>query len=380
MDTKVLFLSDGEMAVCEHGKVRTLHSVRMQKYIDTTRELENRNAWKYEGAGAQFQQQVNPYVAPRRMAESTCRVTAIAPYGDQLLYALLTPDMGGLYLKSMEDDAAAEGNWLSERGFSLRDMHLQGGQIAFALDASQGECHIALMKAGQTRYQIITQGDTQDTAPFLCPDDRTLYYSSAGYARDEEGRILAKGPAALLKLDLCSGDLDTVYEDAAADYLRPKAGPDGALYFIRRPYEQPSRKPLTISDQIKNVGAFFKGMGKFFQLIGDPEGAKKRQPRVAGQSDNAAQKRLLEGVLVDVTSAKEANAEGDGRGCVPDSWVLMRREPDGKLTEVLKGVADYDFDGDALVYSDGRRIIRQQNEKKTVLHKAVFIPRLVVIK
>lgn len=380
MDTKVLFLSDGEMSVLERGEVRTLHSVRMQKYIDTARELENRNAWKYEGAGAQFQHQVNPYAAPRRMAESSCRVTALAPFGDQLLYALVTPDMGGLYLKSMEDDAAAEGNWLSERGFNLRDMHLQGGQIACALDTPQGECHIALMKAGQTHYQIVTQGDTQDTAPFLCPDGKMLYYASAGFARDEEGRIIAKGPAALLKLDLRSGDLDTVYEDAAADYLRPKVSPDGALYFIRRPYEIPRSKPLTLTDRMKNVGAFFKGMGKLFQFIGDPEGSKKRQPHVAGQGDNAAQKRMLEGVLLDVTSMQDTDTQDDGHGYVPASWVLMRREPDGKLTEVIKGVADYDFDGDALVYSDGRRIIRQQGEKKTVLHKAVFIPRLVVMK
>lgn len=379
MDTKVLFLSDGEMAVYADGGARTLHSERMAKYMDTARELENRNAWKYEGAGAQFQGRENPYEMHRRMAENACRVTAVAPCGDQLLYALVTPDMGGLYLKALDGDGA-EGNWLSERTFLPRDLHVQGDQVAAALDTPQRECHIALLNVGQARYRIITQGDTQDTAPFLCADGRTLYYASAGYARNEDGVILAKGPSALLKLDLKTGALDAVYEDDATDYLRPKIGPEGALYFIRRPYEQPKGKRLTLVERAKNVGAFFKGVGRLFQFMGDPEGTAKRQPRVAGQNDDAAQKRMLEGVMIDVTRASDANTDDADKGCVPDSWVLMRREADGSLTEVVKGVADYDFDGDALVYSDGRRIIRLENGRKTVLHKAVFIPRVVVCK
>lgn len=379
MDTKVLFLSDGEMALYADGRVRPLPSERMQKYMDTARELENRNAWKYEGAGAQFQQQTNPYEMHRRMAENACRVTAVVPFEGLALYALTTPDMGGLYLKALDADGA-EGNWLSERTFRPRDLHVQGGQVAAALDTPQGECHIALMQAGKARYEIITQGDTQDSAPFLCEDGRTLYYASAGYARNEEGMIIAKGPSALLKLDLKTGALDAVYEEDAADYLRPKVGPNGLLYFIRRPYAQPQGKRLTIVDRAKNVGAFFKGVGRLFQFMGDPEGAAKRTPRVAGQSKEAAQQRMLEGVLVDVTRTTDANTDDADKGCVPDTWVLLRREADGSLTEIVKGVADYDFDGDALVYSDGRRILRMEDGKKTVLHKAVFIPRVAVVR
>ena len=115
----------------------------------------------------------------------------------------------------------------------------------------------------------------------------------------------------------------------------------------------------TVDMSPKYFGAFFKGIGRLFQFIGDPEGAAKRQPRIAGQKDDGQQKRMLEGVLVDVTRVSDAKTDDDEHGCVPDTWVLMRREDDGGLTELVKGVADYDFDGDALVYSDGRRIIRR---------------------
>ena len=374
---KVLYLSDGEMGLLEGGKATALHSGRMEKYMDTARELESRNAWKYEGAGAQFQGRENPYETHRRMAESACRVTALAPWEGQLLYALVTPDMGGLYLKDMTDDRAPESNWLSERTFRPRDMHVRGDRLALALEAPQGECHIALLTAGKARYEVVTQGDTQDTAPFLCADDCTLYYASAGFARNEDGHIIARGPSALLRLDMKRGDLETVLEEGETDFLRPKVGTDGLLYFICRPWRQPRPKKPTLVERIRNVGAFFKGIGRLFQFIGDPEGAAKRQPRIAGQSGEGQQKRMLEGALVDVTRVGDAKTEDD-EGCVPDTWVLMRREADGSLTEMVKGVADYDFDGDALVYSDGRRIIRLQDGKKTVLHRAVFIPRVIV--
>jgi len=162
---KVLYLSDGEMGLYADGRARALHSDRMEKYVATAQELESRNAWKYEGAGAQFQQRENPYEARRRMAESACRVTAMAVCDGQLLYALVTPDMGGLYLKSMEEDDAPESSWLSERAFRPVDLHVRGDQAVLALETAHGECHIALLKAGKARYEIVTQGDTQDTAP-----------------------------------------------------------------------------------------------------------------------------------------------------------------------------------------------------------------------
>jgi hypothetical protein len=74
-----------------------------------------------------------------------------------------------------------------------------------------------------------------------------------------------------------------------------------------------------------------------------------------------------------------ADQEDDG-GFVPKDWVLMRENPEGELEVVREGVADYDFDGDALIWSDGRRILRSENGKTTVLHRGVFIPRIVVCK
>lgn len=378
MTSKVMFLSDGEMMLWEDGHVRPIHAARREQYIRTARELQQRNAWKYEGAGAKFQHQVNPYAQAGSAAETACRIRDVAIWQDKVLvYALAAPEMGGLYMKELDDPDAPEGNLLSERGFRPRDLHIQGDTVVMAVEQAGMESHIALMKEGSGRYEVITQGDTQDSAPFLCPDGRTLYYVSAGWARNQEGVPLAKGPSALLRLDLRYNDLAELRADRKYDYLRPREAPNGHMYVIRRPYRSEGPRRLTLAERVKNIGAFFKGLGKLFQVIGDPEGTAKRTPSVIGQGAEEGQKRVLEGVVLDIT--RTADQEDDG-GFVPKDWVLMRENPEGELEVVREGVADYDFDGEALIWSDGRRILRSENGKTTVLHRGVFIPRVVVCK
>lgn len=359
----------------EGERTRALHSGRKEAYILTARRLEERNAWKYEGAGAAFQMHGNnPYEARSRMAEESCEVTALALWENQLLYALTTPDMGGLYLKDTDQDDVPEGSWLSDRGFHPADMHLRGNQLALALESVHGERHIALMRANTPRYEIVTQGDTQDSAPFLSSDGRTLLFASAGWARNEQGAPIARGPSEILSLNLGSGEVATVLSDEAYDYLRPKEGPDGVRYVIRRPYQLDAPRRLSLVDRVKNVGAAFKGLGKLLRAIGDPEGTARRTPRIAGRNDEAAQQRILEGIRVDI--ARPGNAPDDEP--ILQDWTLMRQHADGSWEEVIRGVADYDFDGEALVYTDGRRILRVEDGRKTVLYRGVFVPRIVV--
>ena len=378
MASKLIFLSDGEMMVLDGGRPRRLDSERKAQYARTVHDLQERNAWKYEGAGAKFQHQVNPYELRSGMLDAVCQIRAAVPWQGKLLYALTTPEMGGLYIKPLEEGDSAESHWLSERGFCPMDLHARGEQAVLALDTALGERHIALMKAGSARYEFVTQGDTQDSAPFLCEDGRTLYYVSAGWARSEDGRAIAKGPSELLRQDLHTGRLEEIAADDNYDYLRPRIAPDGTLYVIRRPYKMDAPRRVGIVDRVKSIGSVFKGLGRLLRFIGDPEGAAKRTPRTAGQTTEAAQQRMFEGMLLDITRSSSGTDEGEG--CIPQDWVLLRQAPDGHFEEELRGAADYDFDGEALIYTDGRRIIRLEDGKKTVLHKAVFIPRLAVCK
>lgn len=374
---KLLYLLDGEMQVYDGGRSFELPSARKDRYINTVHELAEQNAWKYEGSGAEFQGRRNPYASAGEIAERSCEITAAIPYDGRVLYALTTPDMGGLYLRSGDPGSMDEGHWRSERNFRIADLHHRGEKLVFSLMCADAQWHIALMNAGNANYRVITQGDTKDTAPYLSRDGRSVYYASSGFARSAEGVLMATGPSALLRLNLANGSLEELFTEENWDYLRPKEGPDGALYFIRRPYQQKVPRGPGLGQKIRNVGAFFKGIGKLISYIGDPEKARKT-PQIAGQSGDAGQQRLLEGMFLDI-QGKQGASDSEEEGLVPSDWVLMRREANGELQEVQKGVADYDFAGGSLVYTNGRRIIFAGREGKTTLCRGAFIPRVCVM-
>lgn len=374
MHGRIVFLDDGEMNVYAGGEKTLLHSQRKEQYQRTLENLEARYEWRSSGAGAKFMEQQNPYANAAAMAEA-CRVTALACVKNQLLYALTAPEMGGLYLKDDRDDEAPEGNWYSDRGFHARDLDAHGGKIALSVEGLRGQCHIAIMDEGKPTYEVITQGDTVDSAPWLSRRGNTLYYASVGNGRNEDGVILARGPSAVLQMDLASGSLTELLADEAIDYLRPKEAPDGALYFIQRPYQQQGTKGPSLLERIKGFGLMIKSVGQLIRLLVTKDATPPKS--TASGNTRTQQMRLLEGSLVDVSLPKDAKEQN--QGCVPDSWVLMRREKDGALTQVQKGVCDYAFDGDALIYTDGRRIFRCENGGRTLLCRGTFISRIAVM-
>lgn len=371
----ILFLSDGQLAVYHNNSAQLLTSQRQQKYEETLRALEEKYEWKTSGAGAQFMEQHNPYA--NRSQLDLCRITALTHCQGQLLYALSAQESGGLYSKDPFDATATEGLRFSDRSFTAHDLDAHGDLIVCAVDTIRGERHLALFEEGEAGYRILTQGDTEDSAPFLSRREEAVYYASCGYARDDSGALLAKGPSSLLKLNLSTGDLKELFEDAAFDYLRPKEGPDGALYYIRRPYAPPKPERRNLLNKIQDVGSVLKGMGRFFKAMS----GKAPTPAAAASSDVKAmtQKRMLDGAWLDISQSEIASDASIESGCVPADWILFRCAPGNEPEMIQKGVADYDFDGDSLVYSDGRRIFSVCNGQRTLLHRAVFIPRISVI-
>lgn len=79
---------------------------------------------------------------------------AIAPWRGQLLYALTTPDMGGLYVKDPVDDAAPESSGLSERGPSVRRMSQSTGRRWGPLSAS---IRVRMWMNGMTAMHSLTR-------------------------------------------------------------------------------------------------------------------------------------------------------------------------------------------------------------------------------
>lgn len=375
MGGQILFLDEKRMGIFSDGKCRMLTSRREEEYRDTLRELERKNEWKTTGTGAKFMKQHNPYAGASEWAH--CSIPALAGVNGQILYAMITREAGRLYVKDASDDEAMEGYRYGEKNFWVTDMDAVGDRIACAANDVQGEYHIAMLEEGRPGYRWLTSGDTVDAAPWISRLENVLYYASAGLARDEEGSVLAKGPSSVQKLSLSCGTLEEICAADDTDYLRPKEGPDGALYMIVRPYKQPARRRPTVAERVKNTGNFFKAMGALAKVItGTADADQMLKQQANGNSGTAVQTRTLNGWRVEITAGQDASEE---QGWAPDSWVLMRRGSDGTLTEVRRGVADYAFDGERLIYTDGRRIYAMEDGKRVLLHKGAFISRLAVM-
>ena len=64
----------------------------------------------------------------------------------------------------------------------------------------------------------------------------SLVFQSAGVGRARDGTPRGLGPFHIQRLEVESGAMETLAEDARHDLLAPRCDAAGDLYFIRRPY------------------------------------------------------------------------------------------------------------------------------------------------
>ena len=109
-----------------------------------------------------------------------------------------------------------------------------------AQHARNGTANIVVLDADGSNYRELTSGDTVDTAPAWVPGQaHAVLFQSSGLARNQAGYVLAQGPASIQMVDTAAGSLTAILEDPRLDFLQPRVGANGFLYFIRRPYEAP---------------------------------------------------------------------------------------------------------------------------------------------
>lgn len=373
MKTAVLYLTLDEMGIVDEQGVRALPALRLTQHEEKMRELEMRHAWKTTGEGAQFMGKQNPYPDA---AAAKGKVTAIAPLGHEMIYAAAFPSAGGIYRKDFAAPDSEEPYVFVDQAMRMHDLHVRDHRIAVSVDTVRGERHIGLLHTDKPGMQLLTDGDTVDSAPFITADGTSIEYASSGYARDEAGKIIAQGPSALLRLSLFAGTLDVLHESPAHDYLRPKRAPDGTLYCIRRPYRQGDNQGGSLKDALLSPFRFMLGIGRFFSLIGRAFSNQPAKPNQASTNVKAKQQSgedmMINGIRVQVDKAmREAEQRGDKHpGYAPGDWELVRETPAGGFETLRKGVIDFDFLPDGgIVLTNGRYILKLENGEETVLAK-----------
>ncbi|MGH8516635.1 MAG: TolB family protein, partial [Panacagrimonas sp.] len=242
---------------------------------------------------------------------------------------------------------------------AFEDLRLSpdGTQLLCAQHAASGTANIASMTVEGSDYRELTGGDTVDTSPAWIPDDPDrVLFQSAGLARDPSGFAIAQGPVSIQMAHLKEGTLTPVREDPLSDFLQPRVGPDGSLYFIQRPYEPPRYGTgQALLDALlfpfRLLRAVFHYLN-FFSLMY----SRKPLTTASGPAMQADLKEiLLKGKRVDAEEMLRKGALVSGvPSLVPASWTLVKRDRSGIEHVLARHVSSFDIAADGTVlFSNG---------------------------
>ena len=253
----VAYLAEGKLFTAAAGeKPQVVESHFAQEMLDRRERNRQRNEWRGGGMAWNFGGMVPGMRMPMGdVAARPIRFECLTRGRDgsgELLYALQTDAVGGLFY--WEQKTGYERRLFHRAHFHARDVsiHPGDGTLAVAVRVDDGAVNLALMKPDGRGMREITAGDSTDECPAWVPpapgsapassgERHVLVYQSAGLGRGPHGMVVEQGPYAVFQLDTDSGDMQTLLESEEHDYLSPKVGADGSLYYITRPYQ--SRTP-----------------------------------------------------------------------------------------------------------------------------------------
>lgn len=353
------FLSNGLIFHRETGSdLKPLHSPYVEEAMERRERARERHSWKQ---GTSFNVAAGGGARSFEVGDTPIRATSAAfDITGDLLYFFKHESVGGLFRR--EAVTARELRVLLKTGLHLSDLapSPDGSRVAASSLQSDQVANIALLDRDGSNYREVTGGDSVDSAPAWIPDaPGHLLFQSCGLARNEQGHIVAQGNATLQRLDMGSGNISTILEDAGYDYLKPRVSPAGHLLFIRRPYEAPRYGVSTLlGDTLlfpyRLLRAVFHYLN-FFSLMY----SRKPLTSASGPAVQADMKHiLLQGRRIDTEKALRRPRLVQGvPSLVPDDWMLISRSQAGEERILASNVASYDISPDGtIVYSNGRGV------------------------
>jgi hypothetical protein len=383
-DLAVAFLSKRKLNLHKDGVTQTLDSEFERSVRDRAASIERRNAWKTQGRGAMF---MGGAFGGHGAAASEVPVLltglSAAPEG-ALLYSMETDAVSGIFLR---DATGLETRLFHTADFRIRHAALHPGGATLAATAFHKEdmrSNIAVLPLHGTDLAEVTEGDSFDQLPHWVPGEgRRIVFQSAGVGRDSAGRFAGLGPCTVQQIDVDSGALDELAAEEGRDLLQPRQTADGALYYIRKPYESGVRS-ATLLGSLRDTALFpFRMALAVFQYFNVFSMMYTGKPLVTNKG--AVQRRLdprqmfIHGNLANALASQAGDDEA--QGLVPPSWELVRRRPNGRVETIAKSVLTFDVaaNGD-VAYSDGAAIfhLREDGRRLRVL-QAELIDRVLML-
>lgn len=360
----IAYLAEGKLYLQSPGeKPRLVESTFAQGILDRVNRSRQKNDWKEQSFGWNLNnRRFNPMGLATAAAETRrIRFTGLTKgQSNQLLYALDTDYVGGLFCFDAEENY--ERRLFHRNQFRAADLcaHPKDGLLALSLMNDDGTANIATMESGGKGVREVTEGDSVDEAPAWAPvEGKVLVFQSAGIGRNPAGMRVALGPYAIEKLDLDSGDFTTLLEGDRTDFLSPRIGTDGSLYFIRRPYEPqgPKISPLKLAlDMVLFPFRLVRAIVHFLNFFSLMFSHKPLLTAGGPPKDQGTDQRflMLWGRVIDAQSALKKGEKSGSKSLVPKSWELVKSSKAGEEKVLANSALSYDLLADGgVVYTDG---------------------------
>lgn len=396
---RIAYLADGKLWFKEPEAPPTAFTSPFGQTLQQQKEeTHRRRAWQQKsmmgglGPPSLMERLMNQEPEPLPVA-----VGSVCSGGDGLFFALEAGTIGSFL--TLDPARGVERRLFHTADFRLEHLahSSQHKMMACTILRADGSRHIAVLREDGSTPNEVTEGDAIDMAPRWVPGNaRTIVFQSAGVARDSQGFIRDRAPFSVEKLNLDSGEMATLAEDKAYDFMAPRLLDDGSLLCIRRPYktkEKPNFLKFVLSIVMMPfwfVYAIFKWCSFFsWRYTGRelaPDGAPKRE------TPPSALKAWGE-MLTPQTPPRGRHRDLSETDTIdtawaPKNWQLVRRAPGAGWQTLAEGVLTYEIaPNGTLLYTDGGAIYLREasadenapfSGKTKTLHRAAAISEIAI--
>lgn len=379
----ICFISQGKLYYKNgSGPIQQIHSEYVQNVMDKMELSKQRHGWKEDTSWG------TSFVGQGQRKEDADKVaiqftSAVFKDSHTLLYFLSDNYFGGLFQYDIE--TGKELRLLHKQNLIYRDLHYcpHRCKILASSQYQNGVANIIELSEDGSSARELTGGDTVDTAPaWITADKNQIVFQSQGLARSAEGYVIAYGPAAIELLDLNDGELQTVKENSATDFLQPRVAANGDLYFIERPYEAVKYGAgQAFTDVLffpfRLLRALFHYLNFFSLMYSRKPLTSASGPRMQGDLKQI----MLRGKRIDAERALKKEKPVNGvPSLVPATWRLMARSGIGSEHVVATHVSSFVFDGDSqAIYTNGCGVFSvNEQHHPTYLFQQELIEEVIV--
>ena len=369
---RIAFLAQGKVFFLDdRGETREWKSPFAELVAERHQKIEQKHAWKTAGRGARFMRGGMAWEMPEMEAQTMVPTfTGLSPACDagSLIYTINVAGVHGICLFRAETND--ERRLLHGSDRTPQDLGAAPDQDFIACAVAQQDCssHIGVMDREAGDLRQVTEGDTVDLCPSWIPGTPGhLVFQSAGIGRNTEGFPQSMGPSSIQRLNVLSGNLDTLLEAPAFDFMAPQVDAQGNLFCIRKPYGwKASTKGFLrfILDIILVPFRLLKALYHYLNFFSARYTGRPLTTAGGPKKEGVDLKQMwLYGNLINAQAALEAGTKKgeETPGVVPKEWELVQVCKGETPKVVASGVSGFALspEGD-LVYTNGSAIFERQ--------------------